>query len=246
MSSPVPSSLPEPPSPIDGITTTVDDLTINIGADGTPTSVVNAAGDGINQSGAGEQPLVILESGSSVTGSADGVNMRVTGGAGDLSLSSQGDISGGTTLIVVDPTGFAVSGVFLGSLANTVFNTIEANGYRPDSSVATRGVSRARNFGIGPGYWLSGFGGAQTTQAGTNNINLAHNYVGLLIGAETGADNGTFGLVGGYGMSNLDIAFDAGDVTAQSVFGAAYWKMDYGTHRFQLAIVAGITDLAKP
>ncbi len=88
------------PTVIDGIATTVDDLTVIVGDAATPTSVNEAAGDGINMSGNNGQTLNIVNTGSSVTGSSDGVDIRVTGGVADLTIVSEGTITGGSSGIV--------------------------------------------------------------------------------------------------------------------------------------------------
>ncbi|MEM1047788.1 MAG: autotransporter outer membrane beta-barrel domain-containing protein [Pseudomonadota bacterium] len=83
------------PTVIPGVATTVDDITVVIGDAMTPTTFNNAAGDGLDLNGAGAQ-AVTINSGSSVTGSAIGVEVRSASGSGDLTIDSTGTISGGT------------------------------------------------------------------------------------------------------------------------------------------------------
>ena len=77
------------PVTVDGIATTVDDLTINVGSLVTPTAVLNLSGDGINMAGSGALTLNVVGAGSSVTASGHGVYMF---GDGALSVTSAGGI----------------------------------------------------------------------------------------------------------------------------------------------------------
>jgi hypothetical protein len=83
------------PATIDGISTTVDDLTINIGSLATPTSVENLTGTGISMWGTNGLTLNVIGAASGVTGSNFGVYMANTVGAGDITLTSEGAIRGG-------------------------------------------------------------------------------------------------------------------------------------------------------
>lgn len=177
-------------------------------------------------------------------------------GQGDTDLQSAPEIinvaggsafiNGGTTLVVVDSTGFAATDVFLGSITNSVLNMIDADIAAPINGISAVGFlpydTDVTNDGDATKYWLSGYGGTQQVQAAGNNGDLNHIYAGLLFGAETTINNATFGLVGGYGHSQIKVATAAGDVTTNSIFAAPYWQMDYGTHSVDLALVAGLAD----
>ncbi|MEP2380640.1 hypothetical protein, partial [Parasphingorhabdus sp.] len=85
------------PGTIDPIETTVDDLTITIGDDTTPTAVetpaVSPPDYAIDMNGAASQTLNIVNSGSSVTGGNGAVNVEVTGGVGDLTIVTEAGAS---------------------------------------------------------------------------------------------------------------------------------------------------------
>lgn len=88
-----------PPATLDPVTTNVDDLTLNIGNASTPTSIESTS-TAVFMTGATSLTLNIFNAGSSVSGtdaSAAGVFMNMTGGSGNLTLSSEGSISGGQT-----------------------------------------------------------------------------------------------------------------------------------------------------
>lgn len=116
------------PEVIDGIETTDDDITINIGDADTPTTVNSPTGDGVNQSGADAQTLNIINSGSSVTGAVNGVVIEVTSGAGDLTLTSEGSISGAEEGILATNNGTGDLSIFTtGSVTGENQNGINAN-----------------------------------------------------------------------------------------------------------------------
>ncbi|MCJ8324779.1 MAG: autotransporter outer membrane beta-barrel domain-containing protein [Rhizobiales bacterium] len=178
-------------------------------------------------------------------------------GQGDTDLESAPEIinvvggsaliNGGTSLVVVDSTGFAAADVFLGSVTNSVLNMIAADVAAPINGSSALGFLPTNtddngDYSDGAKYWLSGYGGTQLVQAAGNNANLNHVYAGLLFGAETALNNGTFGLVAGYGGSHIKVATAAGNVSVNSLIAAPYWQQDYGTHSVDLALIAGVAD----
>ncbi|MCP3669812.1 MAG: autotransporter outer membrane beta-barrel domain-containing protein, partial [Gammaproteobacteria bacterium] len=96
--------------------------------------------------------------------------------------------------------------------------------------------------GPGPSYWISGFGGHQEIEAGSNNVDLDNNFAGIMAGAESNYDGGIIGVLGGYGVSNIDIDYDAGSTDTDAAFAGVYWKKDYGTHQVNLALIGGSAD----
>ena len=162
--------------------------------------------------------------------------------APEVTSSNIAVINGGLTAVAVDPSGFAASGVFLGTLTGTIFNSIDNSGAGPESGTATHGGDGAYEYGTGYRSWVSGFGGHQEVGAGTNNAGLDHGFGGLVAGVENGSGDGTFGFFGGYGASRIDVAFAAGSTDVDTVFGGTYWKRDYGSHRIHLALVAGSAE----
>jgi len=86
-------------------------------------------------------------------------------------------------------------------------------------------------------YWVSSFGGDQKIEAGSSNVDLEHDFFGVMIGAESHVSNGILGLFGGYGMSDVDIDFGSGSTDTITIFGGAYLKRDYGTYRINMALV---------
>ncbi len=93
----------DPLTPINGpISTNVSDVTIVVGDDTTPTSVINSAspvpGDAISMNAlVGAQTLTIVNAGSSISGTGNGVTIRTGTGAatGDITIVSYGKIYGG-------------------------------------------------------------------------------------------------------------------------------------------------------
>jgi len=157
-------------------------------------------------------------------------------------------INGGTQAVAVDVTGFAAAGAAVGGLTTGIFNTIENSiGAAQGGLPLTGGISPAggntKAYGSNRRLWVSGFGGKQKIDGSSNQAGIKGNFGGLITGVETSLDaRNSYGVFGGFARSRIDLEFNAGDVETDSVFGGAYWKMDYGTFRVQLAVVAGSAD----
>ncbi len=83
-----------PPTPIDGVDTTVDDLTIVVGSAGTATTIDGGGGaSGVRMVGDNNQTLTILNTGSSVSGQA-GLDVNIFNGVGDLTITNAGTVDG--------------------------------------------------------------------------------------------------------------------------------------------------------
>ncbi len=155
--------------------------------------------------------------------------------------------NGGTQAAAIDLTGFAASGVFLGTLTTAIFNSIDNNGSGPQGDQPlNRGISPAGGdakslaYGSGRRLWVSGFGGKQEVDGTSSQAGIDNRFGGAITGVEIGVGSkGAFGVFGGYAVSSLDIEYNAGDLKVDSAFGGAYWKIDTGKVRIQLALVAG-------
>jgi len=189
---------------------------------------------------------------------APGLNAVLTfadASGGDSALASAPEsassnvafFNGGTQAAAVDPTGFAASGVFLGTLTTAIFNSIDNNGSGPQGGQPlTGGISPAGGdakslaYGSGRRLWVSGFGGKQGVDGTSSQAGIDNRFGGAITGVEIGVGGkGAFGVFGGYAVSSLDIEYNAGDLEVDSAFGGAYWKIDTGKVRIQLALVAG-------
>ena len=195
---------------------------------------------------------------------APGVNTVLTfadaGGAGqgDTDLLSAPEntssnialITGGTQAVAVDPTGFAASAAAVGGLTTGIFNLIDNTGSGPlgDTPLSggitpAGGDAKSLAYGSNRRLWVSGFGGRQKVDGSSSQAGIKDNFGGVITGVESNlGDKSSYGVFGGYAKSKIDIEFGAGDVDTRSVFGGAYWKMDMGTYRVQLALVAGSAD----
>jgi len=158
-------------------------------------------------------------------------------------------VNGGTSAVAIDPTGFAAAAAALGSLATAIFNSIDNNGSGPQGGapltggIAPAGGDAKSVYGENRRLWVSGFGGRQDVDGSSSQVGLENRFGGVITGVETSlGGKGSYGVFGGYARSKIDIDFNAGDVETDSVFGGAYWKIDYGTFRVQLALVAGSAD----
>ncbi len=131
----------------------------------------------------------------------------------------------GTQVIVVDPTGFTASDIFLADLTSSVFNSVDNN------------ISK-----VGRRFWFSGFGGIGDVDATSPLVGLYHRFGGGMVGAEYSSGNTSLGLLGGGADSVLDVEYDIQDIDIKSAFGGAYWKHDSGTHRINLVLIGGAAD----
>ncbi len=117
------------PAPIiiDPIETDTDNVTLNIGSLTTPTSVGSVFGDAIHMAGNGNQTLNIINAGSSVIGQLDGVDIRITGGIGNLNIANSATVIGGNFGILANHD--ALGNIFIRSsnAVGTGVNGIEAN-----------------------------------------------------------------------------------------------------------------------
>jgi len=176
-------------------------------------------------------------------------------GQGDTALLSAPEntgsnvalITGGTQAVAVDPTGFAASGAALGGLTTGIFNAIDNSGSGPQGTAPLGGgITPAGGdsvYGSNRRLWVTGFGGRQKVDGSSSQAGIKGNFGGVITGVETSlGSKGSYGVFGGIARSRIDLEFNAGDVETDSVFGGAYWKMDYGTFRVQLALVAGSAD----
>ena len=160
-----------------------------------------------------------------------------------INLSGSGVLVG-TTLVAVDATGFAASGVFAEDLSSTVLDILNNNnGNGVESGISTHGGDGASEDVYGGNrYWLSGFGGRHSVEGGGSLADFSNSFGGVVTGLEWTSAQGVLGLLAGGARSNIDVAFNAQDIEINSVFGGAYWKRDYGSHRIHLAFVGGSAD----
>ncbi|MEM9677216.1 MAG: autotransporter domain-containing protein [Pseudomonadota bacterium] len=158
-------------------------------------------------------------------------------------------INGGEALVAIDATGFAAQRTFVGDLTTSIFNAVDAGG-----AIRVPAPSRTQSNGFGGSdsaasgmdvrLWGSFFGGRQTADGSGSVAQHTHNYAGLLTGVEAGnaVDGGVFGLLAGYGNSDLSVTANAGSTDVDTFFGGAYWKRDFGTYRINAAFSVGVTD----
>ncbi len=158
-------------------------------------------------------------------------------------------VNGGTQAVAVDPTGFAAAGAAVGGLTTGIFNAIDNSGSGPQGTapltggIAPAGGNAKSVYGSNRRLWVSGFGGKQKVDGSSSQVGIKNNFGGVITGVETSlGGKGSYGVFGGYARSKIDIEFGASDVETDSVFGGAYWKIDMGTFRVQLALVAGSAD----
>ena len=177
-------------------------------------------------------------------------------GQGDNDLQSAPEIINlagvgvlaGNTLVAFDPTGFAASGVFAEGLSSTLFDILNNNKGNGIESGTSTHASTHDNDGVsedvygGNRYWLSGFGGHHSVEGSGSLTDFSNSFGGAVTGIERTTGEGVFGLLAGGARSNINVEFNTQDIEIDSVFGGAYWKQDYGSHRIHFAFVGGSAD----
>jgi hypothetical protein len=228
------------PATIDGISTTVNDLTINIGSLAMPTTL-QGIGHGVSMIGANSLTLNVIGENSSITGSAgDGVYMSLTGGAGNLTLLSQGAIdasrdgvvalnvgTGTTSLNVAAVTAHGYWGIYGstgGDLSITASGTVAA-------SADPGGVNLS-----GDGSWgiLAVGGGAGSVTISAADVSASGGDAsfgtgGIVVsGSASDVSISSSGTVSG-GGSGIYVAADvAGQITVNTVNAAGGYLLGIG------------------
>ena len=227
------------PAEIGGISTNVDDLTIVIGDATTPTTVNEVGGDGVSMNGANGQTLNILNSGSSVTGSGTGVSIQNNYGPDDLTIVSEGSISGNgfgiyaantgdgsLSITSADVTGITESGI---KASNTNFSydpaganlTINSTG---GSVSGARGID-ALNYGSGAltittadvtGAIAEGIQARHGHNSGVSGTDLT---IDSSAGSVTGGTSGSFSAIYARNLSSGTTSITTGNVTARGKHG---------------------------
>lgn len=213
------------PGTVDGIFISVDDLTINFGDTTTPTSTADGVNVGIQQFGEGDQTLNIINTGSLVRGSIDGVFVEVIGGNGDVVVNSEGTVNGARRGIVAINKGTGSVTVNAVSATGTTFAGVLAQNTNTaatgDISVTTTGLIRGGRYGI---YTeMSGTGGVTvnaTSVTGVTDIGIRARVsneaaTGNISVTATGAVSGDTGISAiNQGAGNVTV--NAASVTADS------------------------------
>lgn len=174
------------PDEIDGISTTVDDLTIVVGDDDTPTTVRGMGSNGVRMDGDGDQTLNVVNAGSQIIGDYDGISIVSDSGA--LSINSAGT-----------STGNDGDGIYAGNTAGSADLTVVSEGLAQGSD---NGIS-AKNYGSG----ALGISAQDSNGAADAGI-VARNYSGtdLAITSSGSATGGAFGIYSvNYGSAALSI-----------------------------------------
>jgi len=156
-------------------------------------------------------------------------------------------VNNGSTMVVVDPTSFAASSVFISDVSNALHNVLDNAVSTVDAQGTTSGpgdedLSEAF---LSTRFWIAGFGGTSETtgNTGLGVTDIDHDFGGLASGIETGAyADGIWGVFGGASNSSLGLQFGQGSLDVDSVFGGLYYKRDYGDFRINAAFALGNAD----
>jgi len=154
-------------------------------------------------------------------------------------------VNGGTTLVVVDPTGFAASSQFIGDLSNSLHNTLDRNipTVSGQGSTSGPGDDALSQEAFNSRFWISGFGGESDVEGVGNITDIEHDFVGIASGIEIGAySDGIWGVFGGAADSGVSLQFQQGTLDVDTVLGGLYYKRDFGDFRVNAAFAVGNTS----
>ena len=190
----------------------------------------------IRETGINDTILTLL-GGSNLQGAVDlggGVNTLNVGPGLDLATTFTtaapviGTTSGnpfainGNQVLVVDPTGFSASDVFINDLTSTLLNRI-GNGIGPiDNGVSTHGNAIHSDEYGGWQAWLSGFGGLSEISGSSSLVDVDHGFGGIMAGMEMNAGSSRYGFFGGGALSHLEVQFNSSETDVDSFFGGVY------------------------
>lgn len=152
----------------------------------------------------------------------------------------------GNQVIVVDPTGFAASDIFLGDVTSSILHVLDTNAGKgmPMDGVSTHsdgpGDAFDNEYGSsGMRGWVSGFGGYHMVEGNSPLVGVDHAYGGLIAGVESGTEDDVAGFFGGGALARMAVEFNAQDVEVDSIFGGIYANRDYGSHWINLGVIGG-------
>lgn len=201
-----------PPSPIAGVSTNVDDITVNIGDGSTPTTVNNGGGSGVGMMGSGSQAVNIYNAGSSVTGSIYGVYAYGTAGVSDVTITNEGTITGTSDAIRTYVLGDGDITIDTNNTYGVAGDAVDAFASNGSISVTATGTVTGGNTGIraansggvgtidvtlGSSAVVTGQGGPgilATSSDATSNITVQGSS-GYVVGATDGINLTTAGAV---------------------------------------------------
>lgn len=212
--------------------------------------------------GGARNPTLCLEPGSVIVGPisnqapgtftlnvANGMNLDTTIATGQpdvLNTNGAPFVQSGNQVLVLDPTGFGISQNMVGTLTQTLHNSVNAGGSSGNSVVepmvtAMTGIGSEADDGWRA--FMTGFGNYGVEEGDGIFGDIEAHMAGGFAGMETGAlGHGLFGFFAGAAVGDSETQFDTYDTQTDSVFGGGYYKQDYGSHRIHLAFAGGQMD----
>ena len=231
---------------------------------GTIRSLAGPAGTALEFQGVGADTLNV--SGSFIIEGAinwDGIDDTLNYGPGrssvltvsnlpaSISTSGQPFAVSGTTVAVVDPTGFALADDILadttGAISDVLADKFGDNASGAVSLALSNGaqarVTPAAGGGTVSRSWAEVFGGWRGRDADRATLDSDHVFGGIVAGVDTLTGDGTrVGLFVGGAQSDLDITFNAQDIEIGSIFGGLYASREAGRARIDAAVTVGLSN----
>ena len=227
-------------------------------------TVIGSSGTAIREFGAADTVLTLLP-GSNIQGLVDlggGVNTVVVGNglstattfaaAPDIINSSgQPFALAGTTLHVVDPTGFSMTGSQLADTTGAISDVLagQFGGGSSGSVQVAMGdgtgflVTPVSDNGLTARAWAEVFGGWKDRAGDGADVGSTNIFGGIVGGIEMArADAGRIGVFVGGSAGEVEVDNNAQDIDTETVFGGLYASHDNGVIRLDAAVTVGLAD----
>ena len=144
-------------------------------------------------------------------------------------------VIGGSSVAVVDITGFASSGALIKDLTDGIAGVTEARMFSPYDGVPT-----PHN---GPEAWVSTFGGVRSQGGLGASAGFSEALGGVVTGAESRSGDGFLcGVLLGVAAGSTEVDDDAQEIVHRSMFAGGYLGYDGGAHFAEATLVAGVLD----
>lgn len=168
-----------------------------------------------------------------------------------INTSGQPFAVSGTTVAVLDPTGFALADDILADTTGAISDVL-ADKFGDDATGAVAlalgngahaRVTPAAGGGTASRSWAEVFGGWRDRDADGARLRSDHLFGGVMAGVDTlTGDETRVGLFVGGAYGDVDVTSNAQDIETASIFGGLYASREAGRARIDAAVTVGLTN----
>jgi uncharacterized protein with beta-barrel porin domain len=166
--------------------------------------------------------------------------LTLTGVPTTINTAGQPRVLSGSTLAVVDPTGFAAADAFAFDFAGTIADTVDARMAPSDSAAMTTGSIPGDAVPSRRGFWITGLGLYSDRGASAPLDGFHYGAFGVMAGVDRSLSASTLaGIFGGITHGGIKTAAGSTQIDATGGFAGAYWSRDDGRTFAHLSVAAG-------